>query len=85
MMKKIVLLLVLLGPSIAHASCEQINNPDDRRYCRALRDRSLGDCAQIISKDQRSLCRSQVGTGGLGECAQIVDKDAREFCRAQFR
>jgi hypothetical protein len=85
-MKKLALVLALLSPGLAHASCEQIlGDNDERHYCRALRDRSLGECAAIISKDRRSFCRAQVGNGGLGECAQIMDNNTKALCRSLVR
>jgi hypothetical protein len=65
---KLILAMLLLFSAYASASCNSINDQEQRKYCEARKGSS---CASINDSDVRTMCEGEKG----GSCASINDLD----------
>jgi len=63
------------------ATCQTIDDADQRAYCRAMQTGSRGQCAAIGSYDLRQRCHAAI-SGNASLCNSIASAWEREQCKA---
>ncbi|EPM66304.1 hypothetical protein A584_26248 [Pseudomonas syringae pv. theae ICMP 3923] len=77
---KLIFAMLLMFSGYAFASCNSINDHDQRAYCSAKQDG--GSCNSINDRDQRAYCAAKQGGGS---CNSINDHDLRAQCESGKR
>lgn len=82
MLRALIVLVLLLRPFPALATdCSRLQDPDQRRYCRAVVYQNVAECASIRDQTLRITCQADL-TGDARRCASIMDLQARTVCQA---
>ncbi len=81
---KALILIILLLPALAWASCGSVQDPDQKAYCKAMESRSANMCASIRSYDLRQTCQVKLG-GTPAICNTVRDSWERAKCREAGR
>ena len=74
---RVIIALLLMLSTYAHAGCGNISDSDQRAYCEAKTNGQ--SCGNIRDNDLRASCSAEMNGQS---CGNISDNDQRAFCNA---